>query len=247
MSKLKSILKFVTRRRRAMDPELEQSILRVSIVSIMVIYLAARQFVDPTHGHAMALYSVACFLMFSFAIFAWVVAGPEDSRVRKIVGIVHDVGGLTCVMYFFGAATAPFYIAYLWVIFGNGFRFGIPYLALASGISAAGFAVVVAFNSYWSTHTTLGVGLLIGLIVLPAYVATLISRLSHAKQQAVEANQAKLNEGINKLKRKLENLNYVERAPKDVVQRDRDRVSELVTELERIEKHIDEVKALARG
>lgn len=191
MSKLKSILKFVTRRRRAMDPELEQSILRVSIVSIMVIYLAARQFVDPTHGHAMALYSVACFLMFSFAIFAWVVAGPEDSRVRKIVGIVHDVGGLTCVMYFFGAATAPFYIAYLWVIFGNGFRFGIPYLALASGISAAGFAVVVAFNSYWSTHTTLGVGLLIGLIVLPAYVATLISRLSHAKQQAVEANQAK--------------------------------------------------------
>ena len=48
MSKLKSILKFVTRRRRAMDPELEQSILRVSIVSIMVIYLAARQFVDPT-------------------------------------------------------------------------------------------------------------------------------------------------------------------------------------------------------
>jgi len=63
----------------------------------------------------------------------------------------------------------------------------------------------------------------------------------------LEANQAKLNEGINKLKRKLENLNYVERAPKDVVQRDRDRVSELVTELERIEKHIDEVKALAKG
>ena len=63
----------------------------------------------------------------------------------------------------------------------------------------------------------------------------------------LEANQAKLNEGVIKLKRKLENLNYVERAPKEVVQRDRDRVSELVTELERIEKHIEEVKAAAKG
>ena len=61
----------------------------------------------------------------------------------------------------------------------------------------------------------------------------------------LEANQAKLTEGVNKIKRKLENLNYVERAPKDVVQRDRDRLSELVSELERIEKHIAEVKPLA--
>ena len=174
-----------------MDPELEQSILRVSIVSIMVIYLAGLQFAEPTPAHALALYSGACFLMFSFAIFAWVVAGPEDVRVRKIVGIVHDVGGLTCVMYFFGAATAPFYIAYLWVIFGNGFRFGIHYLTLAAGMSSLGFGLVIAFNAYWAEHTALGVGLLIGLIVLPAYVATLIRRVSHAKQQAVEANQAK--------------------------------------------------------
>ncbi|MBZ0137511.1 MAG: valine--tRNA ligase [Planctomycetes bacterium] len=59
----------------------------------------------------------------------------------------------------------------------------------------------------------------------------------------LEANQAKLTEGVNKIKRKLENLSYVERAPKDVVQRDRDRLSELVAELDRIEKHIEEVKA----
>jgi valyl-tRNA synthetase len=62
----------------------------------------------------------------------------------------------------------------------------------------------------------------------------------------LEANHAKLAEGINKIKRKLENLNYIERAPKDVVQRDRDRVSELVAELERIEKHIEETKLLAK-
>jgi len=51
---------------------------------------------------------------------------------------------------------------------------------------------------------------------------------------------------VNKLKRKLENLNYVERAPKEVVQRDRDRLSELVGELERVEKSISHLLKYAR-
>jgi valyl-tRNA synthetase len=61
----------------------------------------------------------------------------------------------------------------------------------------------------------------------------------------LDANKAKLTEGVTKLKRKLENISYIERAPKDVVQRDRDRLSELVAELERVDKHIAEVKPLA--
>jgi valyl-tRNA synthetase len=58
----------------------------------------------------------------------------------------------------------------------------------------------------------------------------------------LEAKQAKLNEGVNKLKHKLNNSNYVERAPKSVVQRDRDRLSELVSELQAVEVHIKETK-----
>ncbi|MCF6228035.1 MAG: class I tRNA ligase family protein, partial [Planctomycetes bacterium] len=58
----------------------------------------------------------------------------------------------------------------------------------------------------------------------------------------LEAKQAKLTEGANKLKQKLNNSNYVERAPKDVVQRDRERLSELVSELQAVEVHIKETK-----
>lgn len=191
MSHLKSILGFITKRRHVVEAELEQSILRVSIVSLMVIYLAVLQIGDPSPGHLLALYSVSGFLFASFVIFAWVALGPPLSRVRKVVGIAHDVGGLTCVMYFFDAATAPFYIAFLWVIFGNGFRYGTAYLALAAAASALGFGLVIGFNPYWSAHSGLGIGLLLGLVVLPAYVATLIRRLNEATRQAVEANKAK--------------------------------------------------------
>lgn len=191
MSHLKSILGFITKRRHVVEAELEQSILRVSIVSLMVIYLAVLQIGDPSPGHLLALYSVSGFLFASFVIFAWVALGPPLSRLRKVVGIAHDVGGLTCVMYFFDAATAPFYIAFLWVIFGNGFRYGTAYLALAAAASTLGFGLVIAFNPYWSAHSGLGIGLLLGLVVLPAYVATLIRRLNEATRQAVEANKAK--------------------------------------------------------
>jgi len=62
----------------------------------------------------------------------------------------------------------------------------------------------------------------------------------------LDANRSKLAEGVSKLKTKLENLSYVERAPKEVVTRDREKLSELVAELARIEKHIEEVRPLAK-
>ncbi len=62
----------------------------------------------------------------------------------------------------------------------------------------------------------------------------------------LEATRAKLIEGVKKTKGKLDNLSYVEKAPADVVARDRERLSEMVAELERVEKHLEEVKSLAK-
>jgi two-component system sensor histidine kinase RpfC len=191
MSQLKSIISHITRRRKVLEPELEQGFLRIGIISAMVAYLAALHYVEPSRLHALALYSAVGFLLFSFALFGWIALRPEPSRVRKIIAILHDISGPTYGMFFFGTATVPFYIVYLWVIFGNGFRYGTPYLVLAAGASTLGFAQVISFNPYWQEHTPLGVGLLIGLVVLPAYVAMLLTRLNQAKRQAIEANQAK--------------------------------------------------------
>ena len=42
MGQFKSILNFITRRRKVLEPELEQGLLRIGIISLMVVYLAAR-------------------------------------------------------------------------------------------------------------------------------------------------------------------------------------------------------------
>ncbi len=79
----------------------------------------------------------------------------------------------------------------LWMILGNGFRFGLRWLAIASVMSTIGFGIVFASTTYWQNNQILGFGLLLGLIVVPAYCSTLIKKLSMAKDEAEAASNAK--------------------------------------------------------
>jgi two-component system sensor histidine kinase RpfC len=191
MSHIKSIINFVTRRRKVIHAELEQGLLRIGILSAVVVYLSIALILEPTDLHRLALGSTVVFLFMAFGLIVWIAAGPTESPSRKIVGMVCDLGEATYGLFFFGITTSPLYIVYLWVIFGNGFRYGTRYLVTAAVLSTLGFALVISFNPYWQEHLSLGIGLLLGLVILPAYVAMLLTRLNHATQQAIEANQAK--------------------------------------------------------
>jgi two-component system sensor histidine kinase RpfC len=133
----------------------------------------------------------AVYYAVSVGFFGHILWRPGISRVRRVLGIFFDIGMFSYGMYIGGEATAPFFPIYLWVIFGNGFRFGIPYLATAAATSVAGFGLVVVTAEFWREHQSLGVGLVASLVFLPLYVSTLIRKLSAAKRQAEEASKAK--------------------------------------------------------
>ncbi len=80
---------------------------------------------------------------------------------------------------------------YLFVTFGNGFRFGRLYLHVCQVLGFIGFAVVLFWSPFWSQHVAIGVGFLIAQIVLPFYVGVLAERINEARNKADEANQAK--------------------------------------------------------
>jgi two-component system sensor histidine kinase RpfC len=105
--------------------------------------------------------------------------------------MVTDFSMTSALLYFGGAAAAPFYPIYLWVTLGNGFRYGLPYLAASVSASVCGFFMVVLTSDFWQAQLPLGAGLLAALIIIPAYAASLIRKLTEAKAQAVAANQAK--------------------------------------------------------
>jgi two-component system, sensor histidine kinase RpfC len=116
---------------------------------------------------------------------------PGSSPVRRILAMTMDLGTLSYGLYAGGEVTALLYPIYLWVIFGNGFRFGVRYLFAAMSIAVSGFLIVCLSDGYWNAHPPLAIGLLAGLVVIPTYASTLIRKLSLAKQQADEANKQK--------------------------------------------------------
>ena len=57
-----------------------------------------------------------------------------------------SIGTTTYLMWTNGEVGAPLYGIYLWVTFGNGFRYGARSLYASQVLSLIGFGSVVAFN-----------------------------------------------------------------------------------------------------
>ena len=115
----------------------------------------------------------------------------RPSTVRRLAGIINDFGAGTYLFHIGGASLAALYPIYLWVILGYGFRFGISWLFVATGLATLSFGWTVYNVPYWQENLSLSIGLLIGLAVIPSYCSTLITKLSQAKEEAEAANKSK--------------------------------------------------------
>jgi len=178
---------------RRPDSEHEQAFIRLSIVALLAVYLMISIMKDRRieNDEIATVATVLFSLLFSVGVFTHIAMHPGKSPLRKAIGMVHDNGMTTYVMYSLGEYCAPFYIVLLWVTFGNGFRYGRKYLFASAFLGTAFFSLVIATTGYWRSHSTLGLGLLLGLVVLPAYVSSLLKKLTDAISRAEEANRAK--------------------------------------------------------
>ncbi|VWX56682.1 Sensory/regulatory protein RpfC [Sphingorhabdus sp. 109] len=116
---------------------------------------------------------------------------PATSNLRRFLGLCTDFGVGAFLFQVGGESVAAGYPLFLWVILGNGFRFGILWLFLASAMATMAFGWAIYSVDFWRQNSSLSIGLLIGLLVIPAYCSTLITKISHAKEEAEAANKAK--------------------------------------------------------
>jgi two-component system sensor histidine kinase RpfC len=190
-NKVRSALRAIAGRlRNRSDSEHEMVINRLVIGPLIFLYLAVAALfdmpgIDPMHFLVISIYVAA-----SVAIAVDLVCRPGVSVVRRSLAMALDLGTLSYGLHVGDGTTALLYPIYLWTIFGNGFRFGLPYLFAATAISVVGFALVIPATEYWYSNLPLAIGLLLGLVVLPVYASTLIRKLSAAKRLAEEASRA---------------------------------------------------------
>ena len=175
------------------DSEHEQALIRLAIAVIIVGYFFTSALLDGevTQSEYPALSLSVLILLFSIGIISWILINQKISVARRLLGMMIDLCASAYCMYLSGEVGTPIFGIFLWVTFGNGFRYGEKYLYAAMTISVIGFLSVLLASDYWAKHHTLGIGLLLSLIVLPLYVATLVRQLHMALAHAKEASQAK--------------------------------------------------------
>ncbi|NLH83491.1 MAG: response regulator [Phyllobacteriaceae bacterium] len=180
--------------RRRPDSEHELTFNRLLLSSAILVYLLIARAAGSTAAAAALDAAALPFLAFeaiAAALFLHILCFPGISHPRRIAGIACDIGIFSYGLHLSGQAGSALFLIYFWAVLGNGFRFGVRYLALAAAAAVVGFAIVVATTPFWQSQTALAAGLIGALVVIPAYTAVLIRKLSEAKRQAEEASRAK--------------------------------------------------------
>ncbi len=174
---------------KAKNGEHEQILLRL-IFSLSVFFYLLYEFSSDESFLHVLLFSTAWLLL--TVVIAFVVFVKQNtSRSRQLITMLGDITAVTYVISITQESGVILYGIYLWVIIGNGLRYGIPSLISSYAYSIIGFASVILFNVYWREHPLMSTGLMLTLILIPLYVIKLRNQLNNALESAVKANKAK--------------------------------------------------------
>ena len=185
----------LSRLRHRQDSEHEQALVRLIIAALILVYLLGVLSVEGSSerpaGLVWAGRVILAETVLGLGLVVAIIARPAPSNIRRLIGMVADYSTLAAMMILYDRALAPLYVVYLWVTIGNGLRYGPRFLAVAIGMSAASYVLVITQSQYWADNQALAYGLLLGLLAIPAYLSSLLRALTKASDEARRANAAK--------------------------------------------------------
>ncbi len=196
-ARLLGVGKTLVRHARARpDTELEQAALRVAIMLLVYGYFYylfnfGETDLSPSARRDMLHLYGPVFLGLSAVLLARILFDRGISPPRRLAGAVIDISSCSYFLYLSDETGAILFGVYLWVTLGNGFRYGLKYLAFSAVISIAGFGLVIWANPFWQVHVWVGASMMMMLVLIPLYAGFLIRKLHKAISQANEASQAK--------------------------------------------------------
>ena len=171
--------------------EHEQALLRVVFAVLIFAHLRSVDADKSAEIQNIVLIFSGAFIAFSLLFMAVVFRSREPSETRQLLAMVSDLSAVSFGMLMTEETGTLFYGIYLWVIVGNGLRYGSKSLLRSYALSLAGFVTVILCNDYWKQHSTLAIALLLTLLLIPLYILKLVQRLNQAITHAEEANKAK--------------------------------------------------------
>ena len=169
--------------------EYEQAKLRLVNVTLAELYFLLAFLWDRIldDGELMVLVIIGIVFLLGLAHLGWIVARPGVNHLRRRVAVLLDMSATTLGMALTDEVGAMLYGIYLWVVIGNGFRYGRWYLHYAQAFALAGFALVIYLSPFWHNHPWLSAALVVAMIAVPGYVSVLVTRLQTATRRLQQA------------------------------------------------------------
>ncbi|MEN8204388.1 MAG: ATP-binding protein [Pseudomonadota bacterium] len=172
--------------------EFQQAVIRLVILSAITVYFSLHYYItkqanilEQPIGFLTIYDFTAILILYSFKF------TPGTSHTRRSFTLLSDLTLLSFTLHIGGDEATLCFSVYLWLIIGYGMRFGQKYLLAGTIIGVVEFTAVILTTDYWVEQRTAGIGLLIGLIVLPIFFSVLLGKLTKAKAAAEEANKSK--------------------------------------------------------
>jgi len=176
------------------DSEHEQALIRLTFGILWTLYAL---YAGYAHGRpfpdniAQALWIGALFCAASLTLIVGILFYPAANPPRRVAGMVMDIAATSYALTLLGDVGMPIYAIYLWLILGNGFRYGLGYLLLATTLSAVGFSVVIFTSPFWHDNPRFAAGLLFVLCIIPLYAGAMIRKIHKGLRQVEESDREK--------------------------------------------------------
>ncbi|MFA6119773.1 MAG: ATP-binding protein [Sideroxydans sp.] len=167
--------------------EHEQAMIRLFITPALFMYL---WLVNGQNSQS-EIFVVLAFALYSVLLGSHILFSPAENVWRIRLSILADISATSVSMMLANESGIIFYGIYLWVIVGNGMRYGVPALMLSYVCSLIWFIYVATNSPYWISNPRLAEGLFAILLLIPLYILKLRNQLNKALDSAKEANQAK--------------------------------------------------------
>ncbi len=160
-----------------------QALARIVITSMIALVVLTFVVFDAARGIAPVNVGLALgYALFSVAYYRWIAGRPLCCRWRRYLVILLDLGMTGYLCYLFGIGGLGFYAVFLWIIIGNGLRFGPHYLAIATAVGTLSFLLATWLSGALDAQPGIVLGLVLGLLMMPRFFLAMIHRLADANR-----------------------------------------------------------------
>ncbi len=177
------------------DEELSQSKARLAISELsLFFFLAVGKLRQQEHSETISdsLITIVTYLAFSLCWYFLVKHYPQRAQWRRYISMATDLAIMTIFFHIGGKNSSVVYPLFLWIIIGNGIRFGERYLSTGIILGSLGFGSIVMWAPFWNENLELSAGLLTGVVVLPIFFFSVLKRLKAITMLEVELNKSRL-------------------------------------------------------